>query len=147
MINNKEDNMKYNTRPINYTGCHPVIAEHLKRGEAIECLVWYNRREEREYAFVDGYDAGHPYAYHCVDTLYSVWECAEPIPRKVRRIMPPERAIPVLIAEGWEFTSTGYLSGPTCILVPQMYALMGGNVDGEARNFAWPDCIIEECDE
>ena len=31
---------KYNTKPIDFTGCHPVIAEHLKRGEAIECRVW-----------------------------------------------------------------------------------------------------------
>ena len=27
---------KYNTRPIDFTGCHPVIAEALKRGEAME---------------------------------------------------------------------------------------------------------------
>ena len=30
---------KYNTKPIDFTGCHPVIAEHLKRGEAIECFA------------------------------------------------------------------------------------------------------------
>ena len=147
MMNNKEDNMKYNTRPIDYTGCHPVIAEHLKRGEAIECLVWDGQLEGKVVGFVAGYCASNKYPYRCDEAGVSAWMCAEPIPRKVRRIMPPERAIPVLIAEGWVFTSTGYLSGPTCILVPQMYALMGGNVDGEARNFAWPDCIIEECDE
>ena len=139
--------MKYNTRPIDYTGCHPVISEHLKRGEAIECLVWDNRKEVGVSGFVVGYSAHKRYQYHCDDILKSTWECAEPMPRKVRRIMPPERAIPVLIAGGWVFTSTGYLSGPTCILTPNMYALMGGDIDGEARNFAWPDCIIEEVDE
>ena len=56
------------------------------------------------------------------------------------------RAIPVLIAEGFEFTSTGWLSGPESTVTPQMYALMGEYVDGEAGNFAWPPCIIEECD-
>ena len=40
MVNNKEDSMKYNTRPIDYTGCHPVIAEALRRHEDIKCRVW-----------------------------------------------------------------------------------------------------------
>ena len=135
---------KYTTKPIDFTGCHPVIAEHLKRGEAIECFVWDWEGESKRKAWVYGYAPDTAYKYKVKEGAYA---CAKPIPRKVRRIMPPERAIPVLIAEGWEFTSTGYLSGPTCILTPQMYALMGGDIDGEARNFAWPDCIIEECDE
>jgi len=28
---------KYKTKPIDYTGCDPVIAEHLQRGEMIAC--------------------------------------------------------------------------------------------------------------
>ena len=30
---------KHTTKPIDFTGCHPVIAEALKRGEAIKCKV------------------------------------------------------------------------------------------------------------
>ena len=140
---------KYHTRPIDFTGCHPVIAEHLKRSEEIKCWVWDEGYGEKpnicSEAWIVRYWKTADYPYRTAGDSY--FRYAEPIPRKVRRIMPPERAIPVLIAEGWEFTSTGYLSGPTCILTPQMYALMGGDIDGEARNFAWPDCIIEECDE
>ena len=138
---------KYTTKPIDFTGCHPVIAEALKRGEAIKCRVWDLGRDGRREveAWICRYrgNSSHPY---CADN-YTNWMYAEPIPRKVRRIMPPERAIPVLIAEGWSFTSAGYLIGPSCVLVPKMYALMGGDVDGEANEFAWPPCIIEEVED
>ena len=138
---------KYNTKPIDFTGCHPVIAEALKRGEEIKCWVWDDLRGGQATGTVAGYCANNKYPYRCNESGVAAWMHAEPIPIKVKRIMPPERAIPVLIAEGWEFTSTGYLSGPTCILTPQMYALMGGDIDGEARNFAWPPCIIEEVED
>jgi hypothetical protein len=36
----KENQMqKYKTKPIDYTGCNSIIAEHLKRGEQVECEV------------------------------------------------------------------------------------------------------------
>ena len=75
------------------------------------------------------------------------WKDAEPIPIKVKRIMPPERAIPVLIAEGFAFTGTGWLIGLRFSMSPQMYAFMGGYLDGEASKFAWPPCIIEEVED
>ena len=138
---------KYNTRPIDFTGCHPVIAEHLKRGEAIECFVGdLENLDKAHRCFVIGFACSEKYKYKTAGH-----ECryvyAEPIARKVKRIMPPERAIPVLIAKGWSFTSAGYLTGPSCVLVPKMYALMGGDVDGEANEFAWPSCIIEEVED
>lgn len=143
MMNNKEDNMKYNTRPIDYTGCHPVIAEHLKRGEAIECWVWDGDRSHTQMTdFIISYISTRDFQYRTAGSFY---KNAEPIPRKFLRIMPPERAIPVLIADGYKFTSTGYLCGPEGVLTPQMYVLMGGDVDDEASKFAWPPCIIEEC--
>ena len=144
---------KYNTEPIDFTGCHPVIAEHLKRGEAIDCKVWDDGHSHEEVRCVVGYWSDTYVSEGIVE-----WDHAEPIPVKVKskRVMPPERAIPVLIAEGWRFTSTGFLTGPDCVLepevyarvlAPQMYALMGKDLDGEAGEFAWPDCIIEEVDE
>ena len=136
--------MKYNTRPIDFTGCHPVIAEHLKRGEAIECTVWSNSAfSKKVVGIVAGYEVDGEYPYRIGPTMNSRY--AEPIPRKVRRIMPPERAIPVLIAEGVAFTSTGWLVGPGCILNPQMFAKMG--LPLEDNSWKWPDCIIEEVDE
>ena len=137
---------QYNTRPIDYTGCHPVVAEHLKRGEEIECAV-RDGSTGGTTGFVSSYCAGSNHPYRCNTSVTTVWRYAEPIPLKVKRIMPPERAIPVLIAKGWAFTSTGWLVGPGCILNPQMYALMGGDVDGDASNFAWPSYIIEEVED
>ena len=134
---------KYNTRPIDFTGCHPVIAEHLKRGEAIECRVWDSRRGcDEGKCYVTGYEPG----IYITSGGFKL-DRAEPIARKVKRIMPPERAIPILIAEGYQFDSAGYLSGPEFILSPHMYAFMGGDLDGEASEFAWPPCIIEEVED
>ena len=135
---------KYTTKPIDFTGCHPIIAEHLKRGEAIECFAHDNNGYGPQRHWITAYWRGATYPYR---TGTEAFRYAEPTRRKVRRIMPPERAIPTLIAEGWAFTSAGYLTGPSCVLVPKMYALMGGDVDGEANEFAWPPCIIEEVED
>ena len=95
---------KYNTKPIDFTGCHPVIAEHLKRGEAI--------------------------------------------PRKIKRIMPPERAIPVLIAEGWRFDTSGQMDGPRQTILPAMFCSMGNRLDApNTISWSWPPCIIEEVED
>lgn len=140
---------KYKTKPINFDGCHPVIAKALKLGEAIECRVWVFSEKPPAYGcsvvWIGSYQHGasHPYA----GTNDTLWKHAEPIPLKVKRIMPPERAIPVLIAEGFAFTSTGYLAAQEFILTPYMYALMGKDLDGDISKFAWPPCIIEEVDE
>ena len=131
---------KYNTRPIDFTGCHPVIAEALKRGEAIECIVWDNQKEEGEVAFVIGYDASRRNPYQC-DDWDSTWVYAEPISRKIRRIMPPERAIPVLIKNGYAFDERGYLRGEPHFIVPQMFEKMGKPLDD--NSWSWPPCIIE----
>lgn len=137
---------KYNTKPIDFTDCHPVIAEHLKRGEAIECKVWDGSTGGTP-GFVTAYCAGNSHPYRCKTSGTTVWRYAEPISRKVRRIMPPERAIPVLIAEGWKFSSRGSIAGPSSILTPYQFSLMGTSLDGEAGNFAWPPCIIEDVED
>ena len=143
--------MKYYTKPTasaDYTGCHPVIAEHLKRGEAIEC--WVSDSFERPCGgnsprkFVVQYLAGQKFPYYINGDVYKF---AEPIPHKVRRIMPPERAIPVLIANGYEFDKSGWLVGYLPNILPVMFPFMGRDLDGDAGCFNWPPCIIEECDE
>ena len=134
---------KYNTKPVDYTGCHPVIAEALKRGEMIECWVWSDSVfSKKSTGFVVGYERDGCYPYRIAPNMNSGY--AVPIPRKVHRIMPPERAIPVLIAEGFAFTSTGWLVGQGCILNPQMFAKMGLPLDNWWK---WPDCIIEEVED
>ena len=137
---------KYTTKPIDFTGCHPVIAEHLKRGEAIECRVWDNTdlsgyRKRWVYAYCN--EERYPYR-----TIEEAYRYAEPVARKIKRVMPPERAIPVLIAEGWKFGRNGDLVGYATNVLNIMFKLMGRPLsDPEVSEWEWPDCIIEEVDE
>ena len=150
MKNNKEDNMKYTTSTIDYTGCHPVIAEHLKRSEEIWCWAWDQDCHEKPNSCIEvwivRYWRDSDYPYRTAGDLY--FRHAEPIPRKVRRIMPPERAIPVLIAEGWSFDDSGDLVGRENSVLTNMFKMMGQSLsEPRVSAWAWPPCIIEECDE
>ena len=134
---------KYNTRPIDFTGCHPVIAEHLKRGEAIVCKVWDDGHPREEVRCVVGYWSKTYISEGIVERDH-----AEPIPIKVKRIMPPERAIPVLIAEGWRFNTSGQMDGPGQIILPAMFCSMGCLLDdSNTKSWSWPPCIIEEVED
>ena len=140
---------KYTTKPIDFTGCHPVIAEHLKRGEAIEC--WVSDSFIRPCGgnsprkFVVRYFAGQKSPYY---TNGDVYKFAEPIALKTKRIMPPERAIPVLIAEGWRFNEYGNLVCPGEEISVSAFRYFGKpyNTPG-ADNHFWPPCIIEEVED
>ena len=137
---------KYTTKPIDFTGCHPVIAEHLKRGEAIECWVSDSFVKpcggNSPRKFVVRYSAGQKFPYYINGDVYKF---AEPIALKTKRIMPPERAIPVLIAEGWRFDSRGALSGEMYCIIPKMFEKMGKPL--EDNSWQWPPCIIEEVED
>ena len=137
---------KYHTRPVDFTGCHPVISEHLKRGEAVECFVHDSPPDHgHRRCWVYAYWNGEKYPYR---TRTEAFRYAEPIPRKVRRIMPPERAIPVLIAEGWKFDDNGDLVGYANNVLITMFKLMGKPLsDPEVSVWAWPPCIIEEVED
>ena len=140
---------KYTTKPIDFTGCHPVIAEHLKRGEEIECEVWDTTGMGSGVGFVVGYFASDAYPYR---TRVDAFRYAEPIARKVKRVMPPERAIPVLIAEGWRFNASGLMDGPAQTILrtifPAMFCRMGTLLDDpNTKPWSWPPCIIEEAED
>ena len=141
---------KYNTRPIDFTGCHPVIAEHLKRIEEIRCWAWDQDCAEKPNSchevWIARYwrAADHPYR----TASGTFFRYAEPIPIKVKRIMPPERAIPVLIAEGWKFDDEGDLVGYGNSVVTTMFELMGKPLsDPKVSEWVWPPCIIEEVED
>ena len=139
---------KYNTRPIDFTGCHPVIAEALKRGEAIECNVWSGNAPstKKVIGLVTGYEVDGDYPYRIATNMNSGY--AEPIPLKTRRIMPPERAIPTLIAGGWVFSTDGRLVGPEQTIIQSMFHCMGKPVDDPSvSHWSWPPCIIEEVED
>lgn len=136
---------KYATKPIDFTSCHPVIAEALKRGEAIKCKVWDNdcNTELKIEAWVCRYRVNSNLPYRSDSN--TPWKHAEPIPLKVRRIMPPELAIPVLIAGGWVFSTDGRLVGPEQTIIQAMFHCMGKPVDDPSVSpWSWPPRIIEE---
>ena len=136
---------KYNTKPVDYTGCHPVIAEHLKQGEAIECFVHDSPARGHMRYWVVAYLRGQTYPYK---TTGEAFRYAGPIPIKVKRIMPPERAIPALIAGGWFFMSNGVMCGPVGTISHEMFRLMGHPLDDHCvGDWSWPACIIEEVSE
>ena len=137
---------KYTTKPIDFTGCHPVIAEHLKRVEAVECKVWSDLSGESQTGYVIGFSASNLHRYRCDNEGVSVHRHAEPIPRKVRRIMPPERAIRVLIENGWRFNQFGQMeNGVRPFILPGAYQMMGCTLEeAEKYDMYWPPCIIEE---
>ena len=91
------------------------------------------------------YCNGERYPYR---TIEEAFRYAEPITRKVRRIMPPERAIPVLIAEGWRFNQWGQMEHddlPHKIILSGAYEMMGLTIEeAEKHPMFWPPCIIEE---
>ena len=112
---------KYNTKPIDFTGCH------MKR--------WVFGYWTEEYPYI---------------TRTELFRYAEPIPVKVKtkRIMPPERAIPGLIAEGWSFDDSGNLIGCGISVLTSMFKLLGKPLsDPKASMYAWPSCIIEEVED
>lgn len=138
---------KYTTRPIDFTGCHPAIAEHLKRGEMIKCNVCDRDRGGKSEVWICRYIRGSAYPYRSHHGVF--WKNAEPIPIKVKRIMPPERAIPVLIANGWTYRSNGTMcSFGKETIHTGMFSLMGRSVeDHYVRVREWPPCIIEEVED
>ena len=137
---------KYNTKPIDFSGCHPVIAERLKRSEEIRCWAWDQDCAEKPNSchevWIVRYWRAADYPYRtAADTFF---RHAEPIPLNTSLIMPPERAIPTLIAKGWKYNKEGALVGDPPI-VPQMFQEMGGPIDNSRA--VWPPCIIEEVED
>ena len=122
-----------------------MIAEALKRGEAIECFMHDGpaRGGKRRWVLAYYVDASYPYRTGAESFRY-----ATPITPKVKRIMPPERAIPVLIAGGWSFMSNGVMYGPDESIRHEMFRLMGRSLDDHCvGDWSWPPCIIEEVED
>lgn len=69
-----------------YEGCHPVIAEALRQGKAIECRVWdHNEREPTSFVrrHIVGYFTGVVYPYATATNIG--YKHAEPIRKKTKK--------------------------------------------------------------
>lgn len=132
----------YDTKPINYEGCNSVIADHLKQGLSILCEVWDEPSTKRT-RHVIAYSSKAYYKYF---TETSVYTYAVPVEIKQRKLIPPERAIPILIENGYTFEENGgMINKDTQRIIPEMLLLLGLPMhDSRVQCWQWPDCIVEE---
>ena len=119
---------------------------------SIICYVSdYNERptkEDNEEVEIVAYVPGEG-LYPYVDFDGSTWNYATPAKEPVKWIMPPEKAIPVLIREGWFFTAEGDLKGDIHrkISIPHYYFPFFGTELYEAPppfGIKELQCIVEE---
>jgi hypothetical protein len=132
--------MSYKTKLIDLTGCNPIIADHLRRGMAIECWVWDDRYEERLREFVVGYGTEPPYIYRTED---DEWGNAEPIETKFR-VKNPVDLMRALVEGGWEVDRQGNWVREGChpSFTSSMWRHCGEPV--EDNEYHWDESWIEE---
>lgn len=135
--------MKYETKPIDFTGCHPVIAEHLKRGEQVRCWVWDDDKERGSGPlYICAYikeEGQYPYK----TDVASWWTHAEPVPQKIRRVKKASEIIRMLEDEGYVYAKGSYSnanSGRT-ISITHIHAIAGKEVNKNSGNFL--DVVID----
>lgn len=96
---------KYKTKPIDYTGCHPVIADHLKRGLAIECRVKREFHEwEEDAEYINAFLAYHHGESYQSDKDFSDYFMAEPI--EIKTVLRKKKASEIvkwMEDRGYEF--------------------------------------------
>ena len=85
------------TKDIDYTGCHPDIANALRQGKAIRCKI-----DDNQTALVIGYDRKDCYEKPYVGDSSRAFSHAEPIQAK-RIFKDPVSIMKILVEEVWFF--------------------------------------------
>jgi hypothetical protein len=112
---------KYKTIDIDYTGCHPVIAEHLKQNKAILCKVGTPSSEGPFPVMIFAYTTGEcPYVSENLQYLY-----AEPIPESEPKVKKASEVMKALEDEGYEVDEDGFWMGDGPTFVPEMWQYCG----------------------
>lgn len=97
------------TKPIDYTGCHPEIAECLKRSEAVLCRVWgYGEKENYRHinpAYIYLYQHGEEYPYFV--SRGDSWKHAEPV-KTVTKVKKASEIVKWLEDNGFYVNSHGH---------------------------------------
>lgn len=130
----------YDTKPMDFTGCDPVIERALSQGLMIKC-----KGECGVVRTVIGYDPR--------DECYCTLEGAEgdswcqnlkPIPKVRKRIMPAGKAIDTLLNHGYAFDGEGdlvhVLTG--IMVVSSVFQQFGKHLDDVT--YVFPSIIVEE---
>lgn len=130
---------KYTTIPIDYTDCDPVIAEHLKRGEAIYCKCWDGTHFDDNFnMYVTSYHRGRFRPYNGVggESIY-----ATPIPPRIR-VKKASEIVRWLEDNGYECDNYGWWVKLDChSFKPTMFQYCGRE---KPASFFWLDEWLEE---
>ena len=117
-----------------YEGCHPVIAESLKRGEHVECADGFGGI----YTVV-AYVFGDNFPYVCTDckrraNLY-------PLPKTETWVIKASKLVKILEDEGYECDKKGFWRKEDHNVSPEIFAYCGKPL-AEMTHF--PDKYLEE---
>ena len=140
-----EEPMKYRCKKIDYTGCHPEIASHLQRGEAVWCRVWdENPTPDDLCGYVVNYDiVKHESPYHVEfdDGEYRDWfKYAEPIPQSERRLKKASEVIAECEARGMKFRYSNNSIPPSWYGNDEhIAAFMLADCGKSESKYIWPD--------
>lgn len=126
-LQTKEKTMKYDTKDTDYTGCDPVIAEHLKQDKAILCEVWDNPDDVSREKYVYAYDVKSPFPYRIKSMGYKY---ATPIVKKktVTMVKSAPEIMEELIRHDYEVNENGNWkskSGFGSNFTPEMWQYCG----------------------
>ena len=139
------------TKPIDFTGCHPEIAEALKQGLSVRCMVWdKDLPKGTAEVFFYNVEDGTSARYYALDesNSWEWWDYAEPIKTK-RVLRPVKETIPLLLENGWIFNEDHLLElvdteGYKQVISPRW--LQGiATLTTEAENI--PDYLFMEVEE
>jgi len=133
---------KYQVEPIEFTGCHPVIAEALRNGKSILCNLG-DRRVLPD--LVIGYkrESNYPYV-----TRFDAWESAEPVLKKRTeiRVKKASEIVKWLEDNGYNIDTYGdwkppYVDGTFIYFNHLMFRYCG---EKPRENFTWLEEWLEE---
>lgn len=138
----QEEQTKYITRPIDYTGCHPVIAGNLKKNLATRCRF---PRSSKNYdiIWIDAYRAGDEFPYKNDDSSYKEVEPLEK-PTTKMYVKEPLALMEHFIADGYEVDRAGEWRGDKNIFVPEMWAYCGKEYDPSCKWDFEPEWLEEK---
>jgi len=123
------------TREIDYEGCSLEIAAELKQNKAVYC------RSEIGSGWVAHYEAFDKSYRIQLDGRNSLTWVSNPEPCKRKmRLMSPQKAIHLLIENGWRFDTDGCLINGGRTITHESFYKFGKVVDYPED---WPSYILE----
>ena len=129
------------TKPIDFTGCHPEIAEALKQGLSVKCKVWDAVKQSSGNIYGCGYAKGSAFPYLVINGVW--FKNAKPVTTK-RVLKPIEETIPLLLQNGWRFNGCDDLYIDNNTVSP---AYLQENVGRELDDDNLPDYLFKEIDQ